>query len=215
MPNTRITSTDIAQGTILNEDVAANADITRTKILGNAVTETAGGTVTGTIDVGGGNLEIPNGTATPSAGNEGRVFWDSDDDQLYVDDGAAFLPIGQSIMVINTAETTRQASGFVEIWRWKINLRKLFPTGLVFQIHSFNSGAGVQGTYRIFNVTDGSALVTLTNTTGSTTPTIYESSTVAATSIPNAIKEYTLEHERTAGAGVDQTRLRGSILRRP
>jgi hypothetical protein len=96
--------------------------------------------------------------------------------------------------------------------RFKANLSELFGgNNVILQINSWGDGGTCQGTYRIYNITDVSVVKTLTNTAGSTTPTIYESTSFAPT---NAVKEYAFEHERNAGSGSDKTRVRGAILRR-
>jgi hypothetical protein len=120
------------------------------------------------------------------------------------------------IAMINTAQIDRNGAGFIEIFGFRTNLRKAFPSGMVLQIKSFNSDAGVQGRYRLFNVSDATTLVSLDNTTGSLTPIIYESATISATGIVDAVKEYSFEHTRVSGGGAsDKTSLRGALLRRP
>jgi len=48
--------------------------------------------VSGGIDIGDGELILPHGTTTPT-GSEGEVFWDDDDDRLYMFDGSTWLSI--------------------------------------------------------------------------------------------------------------------------
>jgi len=120
------------------------------------------------------------------------------------------------LVLVNNSQTDKNSSGFAEIFGFQINLRKAFPAGLVFQIKSFNSGSGVQGRYRIFNITDSVTLATVDNTLSDIVPTIYESSTIASGSIPDAVKEYSVEHTRLSGTGAAaKTSLIGALLRKP
>jgi hypothetical protein len=95
---------------------------------------------------------------------------------------------------------------------FQANLYELFGgNNIKLQINSWTDGGTVQGTYRLYNTTDVSVVMSISNTAGDTTPTIYESGSTAPT---NATKKYALEHERTAGTGTNKTHLRGAILRR-
>ena len=120
------------------------------------------------------------------------------------------------LVMLNTSQIDKNSSGFAEIFGFKTNLRRAFPSGLKLQIKSFNSSGAVQGSYRLFNISDSVTVVSLNNTLGSLTPTIYESATVSSGSIPDAEKEYSFEHARIAGAGAgNRTSLIGALLRKP
>ena len=178
-----------------------------------ALQTTVTSNASGKLEMASGILSLPRGTATPS-GTEGDMFWDTDDDQLYVHDGSTFIPVGHRMTALNTAEFSTTSSAFVEIMRFKIDLLKVFPTGLVLQGNLFiSSGATSQGTLRLRNLTDATTTASVLNTAGSTTPTIYESGTVTPAS---GIKEYALEIAITTNSGgARSAHVRGSIARRP
>ncbi len=92
-------------------------------------------------------------------------------------------------MVLMGTEVSTQSGSFSEIMRFKLDFSLVFPNNFVFQIHSFVTGGTAQGTYRLFNVTDVSTLVTRLNASGDGTPTIFESGTVTS---PVGEKEYAL-----------------------
>jgi len=97
--------------------------------------------------------------------------------------------------------------------RFKANLYQLFGgSTIVLQFNSWTDGGAIQGTYRLYNITDASVVVSKANTAGDTTPTIYEATSGATP--PDDLKEYAFEHERTAGSGTGKTYVRGAILRR-
>jgi hypothetical protein len=109
-------------------------------------------------------------------------------------------------------EISNSNPSYVEIARWNMNLYAIFGgANVILQVCSWNSGAGVQGTCRLYNVTDATTLLTVTNTLGSTTPTIYESTDEAPA---NATKDYTLEMIRDSGAGNSKIYIRGGLIRR-
>lgn len=178
-----------------------------------ALQTTVTSNASGVIDMDSGALALPRGTVTPTAGNEGRVFWDTNDDQLFVDDGAAFQPIEQRILNVNNTEATTSSTTFTETAAFSANLFKIFPTGVVLQSQLWFTGGGGSPTTeaRLFNITDATALVSITGVTASAPGTFSESSSATPT---NAVKDYALQFRRVGGTGTPTAHIRGAILRR-
>jgi len=80
-------------------DVNANSDTIGGIQKQNLVDKTAAATITGDWDISGGALRLPQGASLPGSGDEGDIFWDTDDDNLYVYDGASWYQVFESFTV--------------------------------------------------------------------------------------------------------------------
>lgn len=215
MPATRITSTEILDGAIINEDVAANADIARTKIANNALTESDNTSVTATLNFSGGRIIIPQGAALPGSTTEGDIFLMTGENQIYVYDtvNSNWVVCGPGIPSYNLLDTlfATNSNAYVPIAYHRVNLRQLFPHNCRLTVWA-RASTSVTATFRLIREASPWDIPLTLTTAVTTATTAYTSTAVSATTLVDSPLPYRFECIRSTGTSADTLYVKSATL---
>lgn len=220
MGRTQIKTGDIANGAILNEDIAANADIQTSKIVGLAAT--TAGQLDGTLTVGPSGyldasnasavIRLPQGTTLPASGYDGQLFWKTDVNRLYINDGASWNTVAsaytQGALSLSDHNISTQSTSYSSITWFQADLSQIFPNNFYMQVINYQDTA-VTGYYRLYDVTNN-LLVQELVVFGNVIETKSEGTAITPT-VGSVL--YKFEHKKAGGGGTTKTYLSGAILR--